>query len=233
MEDISDEDGSCVIGGGTHSERFWGKKANHGLNYDLGYKTFAFYYEIPEAEAKFICERYHAAYPGIRRYHTWIREKLSKDRILTNLFGWNRLFLDQWGDNLFKVAYSFIPQSSVAAILNRYGIIEPYYSGISIEYLNNVHDSIWFQKKIEDGWMAHARCLMQLKKSLERNLQWNSFSFNIPVDTEIGLNFGKCGKDNPHGLKKVKFSTGTSIEELAKKLEEAYLSLVWNPNWTF
>jgi uracil-DNA glycosylase family 4 len=222
MEEISDEDGSCPIGGGQHSERFWGKKANHGLNYDLGYKTFAFYYEIPEADAKFICERYHSAYPGVRRYHAWVREKLSKDRILTNLFGWNRLFLDQWGDELFKVAYSFIPQSSVAAILNRYGIIEPYYHGVDIEYLNNVHDSIWFQKKVSDGWKAHARVLLQLKKSLERQLTWGPYSFSIPVDTEIGLNFGKHGKDNPNGLIKVKFSTGTSVEELAKKLEDIY-----------
>lgn len=222
MEEISDEDGSCPIGGGLHSERFWGKKANHGLNYDLGYKTFAFYYEIPEADAKFICERYHTAYPGVRRYHQWVRDKLAKDRILTSLFGWNRLFLDQWGDSLFKVAYSFIPQASIAALLNRYGIVGPYYEGINIEYLNNVHDSIWFQKKISDGWLEHARCLMQLKKSMERQLQWGSFSFSIPVDTEIGLNFGKSAPDNPGGLVKVKFNLGTSIEDLAKQLEKAY-----------
>lgn len=222
MEEISDEDGSCLIGGGMHSERFWGKKANHGLNYDLGYKTFAFYYEIPEADAKFICERYHTAYPGVRRYHQWVRDKLAKDRILTSLFGWNRLFLDQWGDQLFKVAYSFIPQSSIAALLNRYGIIEPYYSGIKVEYLNNVHDSIWIQKKISDGWIEHARCLMQLKKSMERQLQWGGFSFSIPVDTEIGLNFGKNAEDNKGGLVKVKFTLGTSIEDLALQLEKAY-----------
>jgi DNA polymerase-1 len=51
-DEVSDEDGSCPIAGGAYSQRFWGKKANHGLNYDLGYKTFALYYELPEAEAK-------------------------------------------------------------------------------------------------------------------------------------------------------------------------------------
>jgi len=242
MEEISDEDGSCPIGGGDHSERFWGKKANHGLNYDLGYKTFAFYYEIAEAEAKFIVDRYHNAYPGVRRYHQWIRDKLSKDRILTNLFGWNRLFLDQWGDQLWKVAYSFIPQSSIAAVLNRYGIIEPYYERIPVEYLNNVHDSIWFQKRVSDGWLEHARCLMQLKKSMERQLTWGNFTFTIPVDTEIGLNFGKNGagrkdkegnelpNDNPGGLVKVKFSLGTSVEELAGKLKEVYENVLCSKN---
>jgi uracil-DNA glycosylase family 4 len=230
MEEISDEDGSCPIGGGMHSERFWGKKANHGLNYDLGYKTFAFYYEIPESDSKFICERYHTAYPGVRRYHQWVRDKLAKDRILTNLFGWNRLFLDQWGDQLFKVAYSFIPQSSIAALLNRKGIVDPYYSGIKIEYLNNVHDSIWFQKKLSDGWLEHARCLMALKQSMEAQLRWGSYSFNIPVDTEIGLNFGKNGADNPGGLVKVKFTLGTSIEDLAAQLERAYTNTLCTKN---
>lgn len=230
MEEISDEDGSCLIGGGMHSERFWGKKANHGLNYDLGYKTFAFYYEIPEADAKFICERYHTAYPGVRRYHQWVRDKLAKDRILTSLFSWNRLFLDQWGDQLFKVAYSFIPQSSIAALLNRYGIVEPYYAKLPVEYLNNVHDSIWIQKKISDGWLEHARCLMALKRSMERQLTWGSFSFSIPVDTEIGLNFGKNGEDNPGGLVKVKFTLGTSIEDLAKQLEKAYTDVLCSKN---
>jgi len=242
MEEISDEDGSCAIGGGDHSERFWGKKANHGLNYDLGFKTFAFYYEIAEAEAKFIVDRYHNAYPGVRRYHQWVRDKLSKDRILTNLFGWNRLFLDQWGDQLWKVAYSFIPQSSIAAVLNRYGIIEPYYERIPVEYLNNVHDSIWFQKRVSDGWLEHARCLMQLKKSMERQLTWGNFTFTIPVDTEIGLNFGKNGagrkdkegnelpNDNPGGLVKVKFSLGTSVEELAGKLKEVYENVLCSKN---
>ena len=33
------------IGDGTKTWRDWGKKANHGLNYDLGYKTFSLYNE--------------------------------------------------------------------------------------------------------------------------------------------------------------------------------------------
>ena len=56
-EDVSDEIGSTLIGGGKYSERFFGKKSNHSLNYDLGYKSFAFVLEISESEAKFIVDR--------------------------------------------------------------------------------------------------------------------------------------------------------------------------------
>ena len=76
INEVSRKDGSCPLGDGQHSERFWGKKANHGLNYDLGYKSFALYYELPEREAKAIVERYHQAYPGVRQtFHAEVRKQ--------------------------------------------------------------------------------------------------------------------------------------------------------------
>lgn len=227
MDEISDEDGSCPIGGGEHSERFWGKKANHGLNYDLGYKTFAFYYEIPEKDAKFIVERYHTAYPGVRRYHAWVRNQLQKDRTLTNSWGWRRLFLDRWGDTLFKEAYSFIPQSDIASLLNRRGIIYPYFDlKGELEFLNQVHDSIWFQIPLTSSWERHAWYLKEIRKSLEQPIKFRAQSWSIPVDTEMGFNFGKWsdkkGDENVGGLYKLKFNTDDSIESLAKVLETTY-----------
>jgi DNA polymerase-1 len=185
ISEVSDEIGSCDIGGGNFSQRFWGKKANHGLNYDLGYKTFAFYYEILEADAKFICEKYHKAYPGVRQYHEWVRHQLSKDRTLTNLFGRKRLFLDRWGDELFKSAYSYIPQSSVAEIINRRGLVYIYYNQHlfkPVDLLLQVHDSIVFQMNYKKyGWKEQAECLMLIKQSLEAPLTWRGTSFVIPI----------------------------------------------------
>lgn len=223
-DEISDEEGSSVIGGGQFSERFWGKKANHGLNYDLGYKSFALYYEIPESEAKFIVERYHTAYPGVRQGHAWMRAQLAKDRTLTNCFGWKRLFLDRWGDQLFKEAYSFIPQSSVARQLNQFGIIEPYY-GLRgpFEYVNQVHDSIWFQIPISAGWEEHARIVLALKHSLETPMKWRYTQFKIPADVECGAqNWGKFSDHNLGGLRKVKINADTTVEELARRLHGIY-----------
>jgi len=226
MDEISDEDGSCEIGGGEHSERFWGKKANHGLNYDLGYKTFAFYYEIPERDAKFIVDRYHAAYPGVRRYHAWVRNQLQKDRTLTNSWGWRRLFLDRWGDELFKEAYSFIPQSDIAALLNRRGIIYPYYElKGELEFLNQVHDSIWFQIPLTSSWERHAWYLLKIVSALVEPIQFRGQAWSIPVDSEIGFNFGKNSDSNPGGLTKLKFNEQTTQEELAKQLENTYNTL--------
>ena len=86
VEEITDEDGTCALGDGTHSERFWAKKANHGLNYDLGYRSFALLYELQEREAMWIVDRYHMAYPGVRNnYHALVKRLLREGRTIENL----------------------------------------------------------------------------------------------------------------------------------------------------
>ena len=191
MEQISRDAGSCDIGSGEYSERFWGKKANHGLNYDLSYKSFALIYEIPEKEAKFIVDRYHTAYPGVRKFQAAIRNQLEKDRTLTNCFGRQRLFMDRWADPMFKEAYSFLPQSTVADKINEQGMIYLYNNTrhfSKVEILNQVHDSIVFQIPIDAGWDYHFNALMYLKQSLEEPIKYNGLKFSIPMDCEMGLN---------------------------------------------
>jgi DNA polymerase-1 len=212
----------CPIGGGLYTWRFWGKKANHGLNYDLGYKTFAFYYEIPENESKFIVESYHRAYPGVRQYHTWIRARLSRDRTLESPFGSRRLFLDRWGDELYKEAYSWIPQHTIARKLNKQGLCPAYYDERfePIDLLNQVHDSLVFQIPIPTPLEEHARMLIDLRKSLETPLEWRGSSFVIPMDLEATLGGGNMGKysvENPTGLKKLR---GHSIPEITEELRQ-------------
>ena len=194
---VSDDEGSCPIGGGAYSQRFWGKKANHGLNYDLGYKTFALYYEIPENEAKYIVERYHSAYPEVRQWHTVLRGQLSKNRTLTDCFGSTRLFTDRWGDELFKEAYSWIPQSSVAKQTNYRGVLPLYYDlevFRHVHLLNQVHDAIYFQLPLSIGLDEIVRILCAVRDSLQTPLQWRERIFSIPADLAVGFCAGQLRK---------------------------------------
>jgi DNA polymerase-1 len=226
-EDISSEDGSCSLGGGEHSERFWGKKANHGLNYDLGYRNFSFAYEIPENEGKFIVERYHSAYPGVRNgYHAYVRQQLHKDRTVVNLMGRRTTFLDEMGHSLYKKAYSCNPQGSTGDIINERGINYIYYNQEDfgpIELLNQIHDSIGFQIPLSVSWLEHARMLIKIRKSLELPLSIHGRDFVIPADLTMGLSLSKNegielkGKNFPY-----------SEVELAKLLEDNYSSLFKN-----
>lgn len=186
--DISDEDGSSPFKDGK-SERFWGKKANHGLNYGLGYRSFALEYEIPEAQAKYIVGRYHAIYPGVRQYQAWIKQELYlKGRTLTNCYGRKRIFMDRWSDKMFRDASNFIPQSTVADKINQDGVAFIWKNISEVELLNQVHDSIVFQIRLDVDWEQIAHIILRIKKSLEIPIRWKTREFVIPVDLKMGMN---------------------------------------------
>lgn len=210
-----DEGINCPLGQGVYSWRFWGKKANHGLNYGLGYRTFGFYYEISESDANFIVTRYHQAYPGVHDYHRWVEEELRQGRRIKNSFGRTRLFMERWGDELFKEAYSFIPQSTVADIINRRGLLEVYYDQDKyhdVELLNQVHDSIVFQTPISIGWRAHATILLSIRKSLETPIVWRGREFVIPAGLDVG----------PTMTQRADVMWSSDVDEMARRLEEAW-----------
>jgi DNA polymerase I-like protein with 3'-5' exonuclease and polymerase domains/uracil-DNA glycosylase len=195
-EEVTREDGTCPLGDGTHSERFWGKKANHGFNYDWGYKNFSLANELPEREGKFIYNRYHAIYPGVKQtFHAAVRANLRRNRMLTNLLGRKTIFYGKLDDNTFKEAYSCIPQGSVGDIINERGINYIYYDRDQfepIELLRQVHDEIGFQIPLSVPWVEHARMLLSIKRKLETPLVTDyGREFVIPADITIGINMNK------------------------------------------
>lgn len=185
INEVSNEPGTAPIGSGEYSQRFWGKKANHSLNYGMGSEKFSLTLEISKEDAKFLWSGYHATYPGVRQMWEWIKEDLSKGRTLTNLYGRKIRLLDRWGFQLFNQAYSFIPQSSVAETINQRGLNEIYYDPYKyagVELLNQVHDSIWIQVPLSLDWQRHAQILQDIKASLEQPLTTrHGHTFTLPA----------------------------------------------------
>lgn len=174
------------------SMRQAGKKSNHGLNYDEGYRTFAMINEIPEFEAKRYVELYHKAYPNIRQtWHARVQQKMKADRIIINAFGRKRRFYDQLGDTLFKAAYAHEPQSTVSDNLN-VGMCEIYESNSSVlqplELLAQVHDSLLSQYPI-DNCLAMADCILEQKRHLNIPIELNGRTFTIKTDVKVGYNW--------------------------------------------
>jgi DNA polymerase-1 len=205
-DEISDDDGSSTLGDGRQSERYWGKKGNHAINYDVGYKTFALKNEMPEGEAKRIIELIHQGYPQIRGgYHQVIQNMLKKNRTVTNLFNRKRLFLGPIipsypnvpktaCQNTYREAYAQLPQSTTADKINEQGVEYIYYNQDlfkPIELLTQIHDSVVFQIPLSVSWTEHARMILQIKKSLEIPLTWHETKFATPCDIAIGLNMEK------------------------------------------
>jgi DNA polymerase-1 len=225
--EVSDEPGSCSLGGGKHSQRFWGKKGNHSLNYDYGYKDFALKHEITETDAKFLVERYHSSYPGVREsYHGGIQICLRKNRTLTNLFGRRRVFLGKLENKTFKEAYAQIPQSTTADKINRQGLNYIYFNQHwfeHVELLLQVHDSIGFQIPLPPkvSWLEHASILTRIKDSLETPLVtpewWGEREFIVPADLTVGLTLNKND-----GVEVKASDYPQSQTELADVLRKAY-----------
>lgn len=224
VDEISDEPGSSSIGGGEHSERDWGKRANHGLNYDLGYRAFGMLYEIPDAEAKRIVEGYHVAYPGVRKgFHSHVRNSLNKNRCVENLMGRRTMFLSDMGDSVYKAAYSCIPQGTVGDVINERGMAHVYYDPYykPLELLIQVHDSIGFQLPVSMPWAAQAMMLQRIKDSLEIPLKTHyGREFVIPADLAMSLTLRK---EDGCEIKAKKWPA--NITDLASSLESNYNKL--------
>ena len=233
LAEISDEPGSSDLGDGTHSERDWGKRANHSLNYDLGYRSFSLRFEVPESEGKFIVESYHHAYPGVRQnYHSMIKNRLQTTRMVSNCYGRKRLFLGpviprpplipaSACDQTYKEAYAQIPQSTVADKINEDGVEFIYYNPDPlfrhVELLTQIHDSIVFQIPLSLPWKAHAEIILRIKKSLERTIYWHNTPIPLPADLSIGFNMYK------KQMAEIKSNAmPTSTAALADKLEAIY-----------
>jgi len=179
----------------SYDQRQTGKKSNHSLNYGQGVQGFATQWLLPLSQAKFIHTRYHQVYPGIREWHTRIRDELSRNhRTLTNCYGRKRTFMDRWGETTFKVAYSYIPQSTIADKMNRDGVQYLYYSQDLFPeavFLNTIHDSIRYQIPLSAGMERILEIISLVKAQLETPISWKGREFSIPVDTQVGFSFDK------------------------------------------
>lgn len=232
---VSKIDGSSSLGDGRQSERYWGKKGNHGINYDESYKKFALVNEISEAEAKQTLEEIHAGYPEIRGgYHAMIQRMLKETRTVTNLFGRTRLFLGPVHESYpnvpkhacietFRSAYAHFAQSTCADKVNEQGIEHIYYDQVHykpVEILAQIHDSEVFQIPLSLPWIEHAKILLRIKKSFETPLIWHDREIPTPADLAIGFNM--C-KDEMEEIKSKNIPSDP--EKLAEKLQLTYYKL--------
>jgi len=224
-DEVSNEHGSSSLGNGTHSQRDWSKRANHGFNYGFGYKSFSLKYEIPERQAKFIYDRYHAAYPGLKGgYWKYVEDTIKSTRTLTNLYGRKITFLGKYDDKLLNEAYSCIPQGTCGDLVNEQGLNFIYYNSDPlfkhVELLTQVHDSVSIQIPLSLPLADHARILLSIKASLEAPLRYRNVEFVVPVDLVVNLCLNKhLGIE----LKGDKFSNDPYV--LEAYLQDAILTL--------
>jgi len=180
-----------------------------------------------EGDAKKLINLYkHQAYPGIPLWYRNIQKKLETDRTLINCFGRKYKFLGQWNEDLFKAAYAYLPQSTVADLVNQ-GIIDSYEDRTGymklLEMLGQVHDSIVGQNQIEGhpeqkGYSPYYACLDMAKgmhkvaSYMNSPMEYSGREFYIDSDIKVGAGWGD--------LQTVNLSA--KVDELARQLLRVY-----------
>ena len=187
IDQVSDEPGSAPnIGSGLHSQRYWGKKINHSSNFGIGPIKLGLSLGIPTSQARYLLEKYHERYPEVRfGYQAQIKSQYQRFRRVFNCFGRSRNFLDRFDE---EQAYAFPPQSTVADIINRRGLIFIWQRvGLFEELiiLNQVHDSIIVEIPLSIGFKRHSEMLTAIKTNIEQPLRWKASEWVIPLEISM------------------------------------------------
>lgn len=178
-------------------ERQMGKKFRHAGERDMHKKRASEMTGLSEWRAGKILEKFHLTNSGIRDvYFKEIRECLQENnRILRSPFGRQRQFLNKWGEDLFREAYSELPQNVVSDQV-KYAAQRTEKRIPAMMILQESHDSYLCQVPI--GIVD--RCLPIIKEELEQPIDFSKCSLprgELIIPCEIGfstLNWEKMEK---------------------------------------
>lgn len=175
--------------------RYLGKRAVHGAQRDMhGGRLSQLllmdgHVVTPEACDKLISQ-YHARVPAIKDWFREIRKLVMRDKMLVNSWGRRIDFrYDRLDDELFRQAYSFLPQSENADLLNQWGLKPTYYFVKAL--LNRppnvqVHDSLLVSVPPAYAWEVAEF----IRDNLERPRLYAGNELSIPVEFKLGVNWG-------------------------------------------
>ena len=163
-------------------EYFLAKRTTHAADYGLGPGLFSVLIKRPMAEARQILDRFHAYAPEIRAWHMQVQEELRRTRVLTTPFGRVRGFRERYGDDMFREAYSHLPQSTVADYLHQ--------AMVKLEYMlpreaTIVHEG--FDSLIVECLPEQAREVERLAHiAFDKTLWCGGKAFKIPFSLKEG-----------------------------------------------
>ena len=176
----------------TEDIRKKGKVIRHATNYSAGPGVVAKGLGCTMAEGKILLEQFHSGCPQLRLWHKEIQKELYRTRTLTNLLGRKHRFTDRWGDQLFRSAYSYIPQSTVGDLLNT-ALVRFYnrYCSEIVMYLQ-LHDAVYILSKAKDSEVV--KNMERLRECMLMPLRSHGEEFMIDVDFAVGPSWGEMVK---------------------------------------
>lgn len=211
----TENDYSKKILGYEHPIRFAGKTLRHAGHLGAGKRrasielnTQARKYKIPisisEATADRALKIFHMKQPKIKQvFQASVIKCLESNKrrlVAPAIYGFNlkhggqRTFFERWGEELFRQAFSYIPQRAVSDNTKGAGIrIKARIPSIKI--IMESHDALLFSIPIE----KQHEYIPIIKEEMERPIDFSGCSIPrrplvIPCDIETGYNYEKLSK---------------------------------------
>lgn len=175
----------------TKMQRQLGKKSGHSANYGVGPRTFAeaclveMNISLTENEARRIIYGYYEVFPGVARRQKAIQAEIRKTKTLRTPLGRERVFYDRIGDDLFREAYAYAPQSTIPDITNHLMLfLRKTFSSDVLWLHNQVHDSLLLS--VPKGYETEIAEAARDYASWHPSIKLAGGTLVIPVEVEYG-----------------------------------------------
>lgn len=164
------------------------KSFAHGTNYLGTAKGLAERLGLGVHEAEKTQKWYFGRFPKIKKWQDDLKDQVYKRRMVQNVFGYRCYFFDRIEGTIFNQAAAWIPQSTVACLINR-AYVKIYEELPDVQVLLQVHDSLAGQFPTHLGDWA----VKQIVSKAEIELPYPGDPLVIPVGVKTSnLSWGDC-----------------------------------------
>lgn len=181
-----------------HAGHLGASKRRAAISVNTDARKFKINIAITEADAERALKIFHSKQPKIQKvFQASVIKQLEKDRTLCAPIPWGfnskvggrRMFFERWGDELFRQAFSYIPQRAISDNTKGAGLrIKERIPSIKI--VLEAHDSLLFCVKQS----MVSKYAPIIKQEMERPIDFRTCSIPrrpliIPCEMEIGMNY--------------------------------------------
>lgn len=165
------------------------KSFAHGTNYLGTAEGLATRLGLSVHQAQQTQKWYFGRFPKIKKWQDDLKDQVLKRRMVQNVFGYRCYFFDRIEGTVFNQAAAWIPQSTVACLINR-AYLKIHRELPEVSVLLQVHDSLAGQFPSHLGDWA----VKQIVSKAEIELPYSGDPLIIPVGVKTSQrSWGDCG----------------------------------------